>query len=172
MFKSWWNNNHLITLITNGISLFLGLRGQISPVQRISSVAYESWTPNMEEGCTCPGHIFIPTHTNYSSCKYEVVVTRQLPSFGHVSIIRDIQLRVYIFIVLLEFLTNNVPRINQTTEMIDTKNYTLPDSAIGFFYGDPFSQTIINSSVFDISMTQITKHQNVSLPDIKTKVPL
>jgi hypothetical protein len=49
--------------------------------------------------------------------------------------------------------------------MIDTGNYTLPDVALAFFFGDPFSQTINDPNIFTITMQQITKHQDVRLND-------
>ena len=53
---------------------------------------------------------------------------------------------------LLDFIIDNVPRVNQFTEMIDEGTYDVPEMAIAFFYGEPFLETINDPNRFTISM--------------------
>jgi hypothetical protein len=56
--------------------------------------------------------------------------------------------------------------------MIDSANYTLPDVAVAFFFGDPFAKTINDPSTLTITMQQIIKYQDVRIPDTNYAIPL
>ena len=36
------------------------------------------------------------------------------------------------------FITNNAPRVNTYTTTINNDNYTVPQIAVNFFFGDPY----------------------------------
>ncbi|CAD8202077.1 unnamed protein product [Paramecium octaurelia] len=78
----------------------------------------------------------------------------------------------YFLYTFVAFVTNNSPTVNQYEEILETANITLPDIAFGYFYGDPFSKTINDPSIFYFQMVQVTKFQDVSKKDIKTQIPL
>ena len=39
--------------------------------------------------------------------------------------------------IFIVFVTNNAPRVNEFTDVLPLNNITLPQIAIGFFFGDP-----------------------------------
>lgn len=54
--------------------------------------------------------------------------------------------------------------------MLDAGNYTSPEMAIAFFWGEPFSKTINDPNILTITMDEVVKYQDVSKDDVKTKV--
>ncbi|CAK63901.1 unnamed protein product (macronuclear) [Paramecium tetraurelia] len=78
----------------------------------------------------------------------------------------------YFIYTLVAFITNNSPTVNQYEEILDAVNVTLPDIAFGYFFGDPFTKTINDPSIFYFEMFQVTKFQDVSKKDVKTQIPL
>lgn len=56
--------------------------------------------------------------------------------------------------------------------MIDYDLYPLPNVAIAFFLGDPFSTTINDPTIFSITMQQMTKYQDVTKEDTHIDIPL
>jgi hypothetical protein len=48
----------------------------------------------------------------------------------------------------------------------------VPEMAFAFFYGEPFSRTINDTTLFTISMQQLYKYENVSQEEVKIEIPL
>jgi hypothetical protein len=54
--------------------------------------------------------------------------------------------------------------------VLDSANYTAPEMAIAFFWGEPFTKTINDPNIFTLTMDEVTKYKDVSKDDDKKKV--
>ncbi|CAD8074921.1 unnamed protein product [Paramecium sonneborni] len=80
----------------------------------------------------------------------------------------------YIISSFVLFIIDNVPRLNEYTQLDDSTSITEgPEIAIQFLYGSPFYDSITNNSLFNISMQQVVKYLDPTKEDNSSQqIPL
>ncbi|CAD8070374.1 unnamed protein product [Paramecium sonneborni] len=80
----------------------------------------------------------------------------------------------YIISSFIFFIIDNVPRLNEYTQLDDSTSVTQgPDLAIQFLYGSPFYDSITNDTFFSITMQQVIKYLDPTKEDNSSiQIPL